>query len=246
MYRKLDAQLIRDSAAGLAERIAQQFPASSLSRVGAELVDVAGHTDATIARLTRPHWPLRLAIAGALLLLFAVAVVVPVTISVRTDVPGISDLLQGVEAAINNVIFIAIAVFFLLTLESRPRRKRALAALHELRSLAHVIDMHQLAKDPEHALHAGSAAGAHLNRLALARYLDCCSDLLSIISKIAALYAQYLNDELVLSGVNDVQQLADGLSSRIWQKIMIIDTLALRAEVAAPAAAPLPDVSPDG
>ena len=32
------------------------------------------------------------------------------------------------------------------------KRKTALAMLHRLRSIAHVVDMHQLTKDPEHAM----------------------------------------------------------------------------------------------
>ena len=34
------------------------------------------------------------------------------------------------------------------TLEARLNARRALTALHEFRSIAHVIDMHQLTKDP--------------------------------------------------------------------------------------------------
>jgi hypothetical protein len=45
-----------------------------------------------------------------------------------------------------------VAIYFLLTVESRVKRRTALRALHELRSIAHVIDMHQLTKDPEQLL----------------------------------------------------------------------------------------------
>ena len=38
---------------------------------------------------------------------------------------------------------------FLVTLEVRLKRRRALAAIHELRAMAHIIDMHQLTKDPD-------------------------------------------------------------------------------------------------
>ena len=50
------------------------------------------------------------------------------------------------------VVFLGIAIFFLLTIETRLKRRRALAALHQLRSIAHVVDMHQLTKDPEQLL----------------------------------------------------------------------------------------------
>jgi hypothetical protein len=57
--------------------------------------------------------------------------------------------------------------------------------------------------------------------------------MLSITSKLAALYVQYLNDAVVLSAVNDIQSLAVGLSGKIWQKIVILDSLAVRGAPAA-------------
>src|SRR5439155_758670 len=67
---------------------------------------------------------------------------------------------------------------------------------------------------------------AHLSRAALARYLDYCTDLLSLTSKVAALYVEHLQDPVVLGAVNDVENLTTGLSRKIWQKITILDTAA--------------------
>jgi hypothetical protein len=57
----------------------------------------------------------------------------------------------------------------------------------------------------------------------LSRYLDYCSEMLSLLSKLAALHAQKENDNLVLDAVNDVETLANGLSSKIWQKLSMLD-----------------------
>lgn len=69
-----------------------------------------------------------------------------------------------------------------------------------------------------------------MSRFGLARYLDYCSEMLSITNKVAALYVQYLDDAVVLSAVNNIQSLATGLSAKIWQKIVILDTLALHVD----------------
>jgi hypothetical protein len=69
-----------------------------------------------------------------------------------------------------------------------------------------------------------------MTRFELARYLDYCSELLSLTSKLAALHAQYLNDPVVLGAVNDVESLAGQLSGKIWQKIVLLDTIALRVD----------------
>ena len=94
--------------------------------------------------------------------------------------------------------------------------------------MAHIIDMHQLTKDPERIVGAPPAdTGARRpqNPSELIRYLDYCSDQLALISKIAALYVQKFNDPVTMSAVNDIEELTNGLSRKIWQKIMIFDRI---------------------
>ena len=118
-------------------------------------------------------------------------------------------------------------MYFLLTIESRLKRRRALGVLHQLRSLAHVVDMHQLTKDPERLLSAEpstpSSPEREMSAPELGRYLDYCSELLSVTSKLAALLVQYFNDEVVLGAVNEIETLTTGLSGKIWQKIRLLE-----------------------
>ena len=69
-----------------------------------------------------------------------------------------------------------------------------------------------------------------LTPLELARYLDYCSEMMSLTGKVAALYAQHFRDEVVLGAVNEIESLSTGISRKIWQKIMILDRLVRRAE----------------
>jgi hypothetical protein len=142
----------------------------------------------------------------------------------------IGEFIQVLEAGLNDVVLIGAAVFFLFTLERRHKRQRALVAVHELRALAHIIDMHQLAKDPERVAELAPVDGLQpanekdrrLTRFELGRYLDYCSEMLSLTSKIAALYVQRFDDPVALSSVNEVEALCTGLTRKIWQKIMIL------------------------
>lgn len=68
----------------------------------------------------------------------------------------------------------------------------------------------------------------------LARYLDYCSEMLSLLSKLAALCAQRFNDPVTLAAVNELEALTNGLSRKVWQKIMILD----RVDVSEPEAPP--------
>jgi hypothetical protein len=227
VYRTLNPVNIVDTAAALRERIDERFPASGLSRVAAELLAVCQEAAAMSEWLARPSRWLRAAVGLALVLLVAALVGGVLSLRIKHAFSSLSDLLQGLEAAVNDVVFVGIAVFFLLTWETRRKRKRALAALHSLRSLAHIIDMHQLTKDPARLMAAGGDTPASPQRtmsaFELTRYLDYCSELLAVISKVAALYVQRFQDPVTLGAVDDVESLATGLSRKIWQKIMILD-----------------------
>ena len=231
MYRQLDSRQITATARRLAERIGERFPGSGLSRVGQEVCAMSEGSEERAALLRRSNWRIRAGVSAALLLIFGVAVsTLLLTTRSLTLVTSVSDFFQGLEAAINDVIFLGLGVFFLVTFESRLKRRVALRGLDELRSIAHIIDMHQLTKDPEHVLGAAtttpSSPARTMTQGDLARYLDYCSELLAITSKLAALHVQSLNDPVVLESVNGIQALTVGLSSKIWQKIMILDAIA--------------------
>ena len=57
----------------------------------------------------------------------------------------------------------------------------------------------------------------------LSRYLDYCSELLALTSKLAALHAQHLQDPVVLDAVNDIESQTADLSRKIWQKLTILN-----------------------
>jgi hypothetical protein len=130
------------------------------------------------------------------------------------------DVITGVEAGVGSLFFLAAAGAFLWSLELRVKRGRVFSALHELRSLAHIVDMHQLPKDPlprEPATDTEFSPVRELTRFELTRYFTYCSELLSLVSKIAALYVRNLNDS-----VDEIEELCTGLSQKIWQKIDVL------------------------
>ena len=61
-----------------------------------------------------------------------------------------------------------------------------------------------------------------MNRFELSRYLDYCSEALSLTGKVAALYMKGFDDPVALQAVNEVESLTTGLSRKIWQKLTIL------------------------
>jgi hypothetical protein len=240
MYRTLDPAKIILTLERLERRIAERFPGAGLCRVCAELIAIARETAARISDIARPTLWLR-ALTAAILLcgLGLLGYVTGSIIEIKRGDENLVGVLQGLEAFINILVLTGAAVLFVVTLEARWKRRRALEDLHELHSIMHVIDMHQLTKDPSTAA-AGSGATASsparvLTPFELTRYLDYCSELLSLAAKVAALYAQSTKDPVVIEAASDLAQIASHLSNKIWQKINIVQTGGPQHAMAAPA-----------
>jgi hypothetical protein len=233
MYRRLDERQILQTLRLLGNRIEERFPGSGLGRVSRELESVGEKAAGNVAWLRKPLFPIRLAAAAATVLLIVLLAGALIAAFRTTNGigDGMSDVVQGIEALVNDVVFAGVAVWFMFTLESRIKRKRALAAIHELRSIAHIVDMHQLTKDPERHLSrepdTASSPIRDMNREQLGRYLDYCSELLSVTAKVSALYVQDFADPVVLEAVSEVETLTTGLSGKIWQKITLLDPVRL-------------------
>ena len=109
-----------------------------------------------------------------------------------------ADWVPLVESVVNDLVFAAIAVVFLWAFPERLERRSLLRLLHRLRSLAHVIDMHQLSKDPEQVsptyTPTAESVTHGLDADQLHHYLNYCSEMLSLTAKTAALCAAHTTD----------------------------------------------------
>ena len=88
--------------------------------------------------------------------------------------------------------------------------------------------MHQLTKDPHRIVNkkifdsTTLSPKLEMTSFQLRRYLDYCSEMLSLTGKIAAVYVQEFDDGVALASVSELETLTTGLSSKIWQKIAIV------------------------
>jgi hypothetical protein len=232
----LDPDRIVETVELLRRRIEERFPGSGLSRVCATLLDIGVRTKERLDWVERPNVWLRTAtgLAAALLVLGAVTAAWALVQAIRAH--GADDplaLVQAIESGVQELVFLAFALAFLLTLESRLKRKRALGFLKELRALAHLVDMHQLTKDPHRmtvsAPDTASSPRRELTPLETGRYLDYCSEMVSLTAKLAALYAQRFDDAVILQAVDEVEDLATGIAGKTWQKITMLDERSRRS-----------------
>ncbi len=231
-YQHLRADRIISTLEKLHARIAERFPQAGLSLVSADLTETARILSRDAAQLARPSWVWRLAALALIALGIAAQIAAFGYLQAEGARASAPELVQGLEAAVNLLILFGGAVWFVLNLEERGKRRRALDALHRLRALAHIIDMHQLTKDPTVVLDSQKTAHSperNMSQFELTRYLDYCAEMLALIGKLAALYADRMRDSVVIDAVNDIENLTNGLGRKIWQKITIIGALEDRA-----------------
>jgi hypothetical protein len=223
-YRVLNSDQIETTITKLLARIEQQFPKRGLGQLCAELLVIAQTDKRKLNQRRRPNLWVRTGV-GLLLVAAAAGLALAIyemrTLSLEV---GLFSALQGVDSILNIVALAGASIWFLLNLESVMRREAILADLHELRSIAHVVDMHQLTKDPTSVQSPEELAADEegLSDVQLGRYLDFCSELLSLTGKLAALYMQDVRDPIVIQTVDEIENLTGNLSRKIWQKIMIL------------------------
>lgn len=225
-YRTIDATRVIATAELLEARIADRFPESGLRKVAVELISLGRDIAREARHLEAPiRWLRVMTVATILVGILIIGFVMTILSFDRIDT-GAFDFVQGIEATLNTILLVGLGMITLTQMEIRVKRRKVFAGLHSLRSMIHVIDMHQLTKDPA-ALSQDFTPSVHspkrnLSSADLSRYLDYCSEMLSITGKVAALYAQSVDDDVVVRAVNDVENLGTTLSRKIWQKIIMI------------------------
>ena len=233
----LDSEKVAQTVTCLCQRISERFPDSGLLQICEQMERISAKTQQRSAEISAPIWWIRWTGWTLVGLVGVVGVVLPFVVAsgFTPEELTLRSFMELGDPVMNEIVLLGALIFFLFSLETRVKRHRALKAIHELRSIAHVIDMHQLTKDPERVLSSVYKATSlspkpTLDQFQLRRYLDYCSEMLSLTGKMAALYVQNFDDGVALLAVNEVESLTTGLSGKIWQKIMILYSMSQRAE----------------
>lgn len=244
-FRRLKSDKIIQTLRHLHERIDDRFHQRKrgLTTICEELLDVAEEARGNVERLRRANVWLRLVpvlvtaiIAYLTYLMFAGIdrqLALPAGIDTSdprlySDLKKLLDVLRQIKADIAIPIALAVPVPLIITmfafifrLETLWKRRQTLRYLHELRSIIHVVDMHQLTKDPRYVPKQNEPD--FVGGEDLVYYLDYCAELLSIAGKVAALYAESSHDPVVIEAVSDLGSITADLSNKIWQKVNIVE-----------------------
>lgn len=226
-YRGLNAHEVIATTSALRERINARFPQSDLTEIASELNHIASEAQKRCEWIAKPLLSIRILVTLLIVTLIAALCYSLDGLSLKSELVTLSDFLQALEAATNELLLVGAGLVFLVGIEMRVKRSRGLQSLHELRAMAHIVDMHQLKKDPGRLVKTPSLWTPQSPRMEhdafhLSRYLDYCSEILSLIGKVAALYSQNFRDPVLLDAADQIENLTTSFSRKIWQKISLI------------------------
>jgi hypothetical protein len=226
---QLSAEHVGATVAHLERRIFARFGERGLTKASRDLAKLIllVQREAAISRSRLRRTTLAARIVGVVIIAATVfALAVSLRSAVLHGLAKTSDWVPLVESVVNDLVFAGIAVVFLWAFPERLERRSLLRVLHRLRSLAHVIDMHQLSKDPEQVsptYQPTEQSVVHgLDADQLHHYLNYCSEMLSLTAKTAALCAEHSTDTAVLETISYIETLTTELSNKIWQKISLL------------------------
>jgi hypothetical protein len=205
-------------------RIQDRFPTAGLLHTCENLLRISEDSENTLKWIKRPNYAIKF--LAWLLISILIFSLERSWVSLGVSFSGLNaaDFFQMVDAGFNSAILFGASGIYLMTSEGRWKRKKVINAVNKLRCIAHIIDAHQLLKDPSCIAEKETfcSPNRNLNDYDLGRYLDYCSEMLSLTSKIAFLYVQDFDDPIANESVNDLENLTIGISQKVWQKIVIL------------------------
>ena len=143
---ELNSDKVIETIVVLEKRISDRFPDAGLRNVCNNFLTLAKQSKNNIEWIAKPNIIMRsfayfIILIGLGGLAYSISYIdLKITDTTLLNIATIS------EAIFNDLLLLGAAVFFLGSMESRAKRKRAIKRLNELRVIAHVIDMHQLTK----------------------------------------------------------------------------------------------------
>jgi hypothetical protein len=114
------------------------------------------------------------------------------------------------------------------SIRQRTEQNLALKRLDELRGVAHVTDMLQIAKCPTRLLYSNPSTAASdttLDVRQMTEYLSYGAELQSLTAKVAAVYGRWSSDATVHAAIDGIERLCADLERKSLQKILLLEQI---------------------
>ena len=133
MHNELKFSKVIETISQLERRIIDRFPNSGLLNVCHGLHETAIDAQHKASVISKPNKYIRIGVVSTIVLFFLILIFSITLFDWQFKKPDVTVVIQMTEALINEIILLGVAIFFLVSLEVRVKRKLALKALYQLR-----------------------------------------------------------------------------------------------------------------
>ncbi|MDP6891073.1 MAG: hypothetical protein QF471_07060 [Phycisphaerales bacterium] len=127
------------------------------------------------------------------------------------------DSIEMLDGLFNYLVSSALGVYVCWQLAAWLRRRKPLKVLHNIRSLAQIMDQLQSNKT---VIDRGEVSLSLAQRV---HYLEATERSITIAGKIASTLLINHNDRIIIDEVTEIEQACNSMAIRIWQKIAVLN-----------------------
>ena len=218
---------LAETCAKLARRIHASFPGRGIDDHARSFVERVNTIIKDGRRaVAAPKWFTRLSGFGCIAAVSLLALASVLGVRRVGDIDNLPTYLSSLDAFFTVLAATVAGGITMRSIHHRVEQAQALKKLDELRGVAHVTDMLQIAKCPTRLLYSDSSGGAEAGDVReMTEYLSYGAELQSLTAKVAAVYGRWCSDASVHAAIDGIERLCTDLERKSLQKVLLLEQI---------------------
>ena len=175
-----------------------------------------------------PRWLQRISAVGGVTAVTLLILTSVLCVRRVGDIDNLPTYLSSLDAFFTVLAATVAGGLTMRSIRQRAEQNLALKRLDELRGVAHVTDMLQIAKCPTRLLYSNpstTASDTTLDVRQMTEYLAYGAELQSLTAKVAAVYGRWSSDATVHAAIDGIERLCADLERKSLQKILLLEQI---------------------
>lgn len=213
----------------LARRIHEAFPGRSIddhAKCFAERVDAIVKDKGRAIKA--PGWLQRISAVGGIAAVTLLILTSVLCVRRVGDIDNLPTYLSSLDAFFTVLAATVAGGLTMRSIRQRVEQNLAVKRLDELRGVAHVTDMLQIAKCPTRLLYSDPSTtipDTALDVRQMTEYLSYAAELQSLTAKVAAVYGRWSTDAAVHAAIDGIERLCADLERKSLQKVLLLEQI---------------------
>jgi hypothetical protein len=218
---------LAETCAKLARRIHVSFPGRGIDDHARCLVErVNSIVEEGRRAVEAPMWLTRLSAIGGVTAITLLVLVSVLCVRHVGDIDNLPTYLSSLDAFFTVLAATVAGGLTMRSIRHRVEQTRALKKLDELRGVAHVTDLLQIAKSPTLLLYSDPSTGSEVEDIRqMTEYLSYGAELQSLTAKVAAVYGRWCSDAAVHAAIDGIERLCTDLERKSLQKVLLLEQI---------------------